>query len=123
MGLTIGTLLNLGTGGSGATTTTDGDSFAGKYGSLFQTDNQRLLAEYSATDIANTSNRARVNLERIAAETATQTDTGIDTSTGEPNRFAATRNLTAKGVDQTSPTESNVSFRTLATGPGGSLKA
>jgi hypothetical protein len=120
MGLTIGSLLNLTTGGA---TATDGDSFASKYGSLFQTDNQRLLAEYSQGDQALQSNTARVNLERIAAENTAATDTGIDTSTGEPNRFAAGRNLVARSVDQTSPTEANVSFRTLAGGPAGSLKA
>ena len=121
MALTLGSLLNLGRSGE---TNLDGDSFANKFGSLFQTDNQRLLAEYSDADIARQSTTARANLERIASENLEINDTGVDTSTGEErNQFARGRNLVARSADQTSPTESNVQFRAFSTGPAGALKA
>ena len=108
MGFSFGTLLSLGR------TTTDGESFASKFGSLFQTDEQRLLAESAEADIASKSIQARSKLENIAAANLEARDA---------NPYATPRSLEARSVDQTSPTASNVQFRTLAGGPGGSLKA
>jgi hypothetical protein len=110
VGFSFGALLNLGG-------RTDGDSFASKYGSLFQTDEQKLLEQSAQQDIGRQSAAARANLERINTDNVeTATATNSITGTGP-------RNLTAKRVDQTSPTDSNVQYRTMATGPAGSLKA
>lgn len=119
MGLSIRSLLNLGVSQDGQT---DGDSFASKYGSLFRTDNQRLLAEYAEADMNLQSRVARTNLDRIAQQNLDMNDTGIDTSTGESRRRVVDPSRVRRAEDQ-GPGENNVQFRALAGGPAGSLKA
>ncbi len=85
--------------------------FRSKFGSLFETDNQKRLAEYTDNDIARVNSMRMHQLEQIQQETVDPTESNLVAGTGNG------RNRAARSVgEQFTPMANNLDFR-LQAGP------